>query len=373
LNYILSTGRTGSTLLSTMLNMNSRVLSISEEPFSLNLFGGYAGKKNWDRETVDSFINDFFLFSIGKLGPQFGTRADLEKSFADFVGQIDFEIALRLAYLCFFPEKDKSRIESIVDKELIFHTELGRLARQYPDSKFIILLRDPRDNALVKLKRGVKLNATHSLQHYATVWKVNYSLLHMQAMRLPKGRALYVRYEDLVSEPEKELRTICNFLDVPFENEMLEYDTHVKKELSENPKKLSENVIGHFNLVHEGLTKKTYKDKIGFWKTGLTPSQSDLIWTIDRNLAMDLGYTEEREGFTPVKLGVRYFFYYLWFIVNRVWKVRLYYDLPFRIRRSIKRFKYKKKHLASKYTEEEYLKKNLYQPGKPALKDASSK
>jgi hypothetical protein len=34
LNFILSTGRTGSTLLSSMLNMHPNVISTSEEPFA---------------------------------------------------------------------------------------------------------------------------------------------------------------------------------------------------------------------------------------------------------------------------------------------------------------------------------------------------
>jgi hypothetical protein len=49
LNFILSTGRTGSTLLSSMLNMHPEILSVSEEPFAYNLYPKIQKRYELDR------------------------------------------------------------------------------------------------------------------------------------------------------------------------------------------------------------------------------------------------------------------------------------------------------------------------------------
>ena len=116
LNFILSTGRTGSTLLSSMLNMHPNVISTSEEPFAYNLYSKYHSVSNWNDEMIESFCNDFFLFSEGKLDAQFGSKEDLKDILKKNQSILHGINAIKLAYFAFLTNKNKSEITTIVDK-----------------------------------------------------------------------------------------------------------------------------------------------------------------------------------------------------------------------------------------------------------------
>ena len=67
LNFISATVRTGSTLLSTLLNSHPNVVSTFEEPFAYNLYPKYKNIAKWASETLQEFCFDFYLFSEGNL------------------------------------------------------------------------------------------------------------------------------------------------------------------------------------------------------------------------------------------------------------------------------------------------------------------
>lgn len=97
----------------------------------------------------------------------------------------------------------------------VFVTE--RIRECWPDARFIFLLRHP---ASIARSRGVA-------RPQDTV-EQNVAMIRKYADALERARStvpgLVVRYEDVTADPEAELRRICAHLDVPFEPQMLEYD-----------------------------------------------------------------------------------------------------------------------------------------------------
>jgi hypothetical protein len=98
------------------------------------------------------------------------------------------------------------------------------LARAFPGSRFVVLVRDPRAVAASNL--GAASSDPEAVGHmlsYARHWRkyVAFTIhyLHDPALR---GRLHFLRYEDLVREPRRELARLCDFLDVPFRGEMLD-------------------------------------------------------------------------------------------------------------------------------------------------------
>ena len=128
-----------------MLNAHPGILSISEQLFTLNLIEGYVAETNWDEKTIDNFLRDFELFASDKISTQFSSIENLKKQLKA-VRSLNFQTAIRAAFLSFYPTKEKKKIRAFVAKELIFHTQLKKITKTYPDAKFILLLRDPRDN-----------------------------------------------------------------------------------------------------------------------------------------------------------------------------------------------------------------------------------
>lgn len=95
----------------------------------------------------------------------------------------------------------------------------SRIARCWPDARFLFLLRDPAAICASWWRARPKQSRE---ELFARVAK--YTGAVQQARRTLPGHTLH--YEDLVTDPEGEIRRVCQFLGVPFEPEMLEYGQH---------------------------------------------------------------------------------------------------------------------------------------------------
>lgn len=94
---------------------------------------------------------------------------------------------------------------------------LLELALQFPDARFVHVIRDGRDCA-------VSFHRRWNRQPELTVfrWKKVVMKGRDQGKRLGAARYLEVRYEDLTTEPEVSLRRICCFLGLPFNSVVLD-------------------------------------------------------------------------------------------------------------------------------------------------------
>lgn len=94
-----------------------------------------------------------------------------------------------------------------------------RLARWFPTSRIVHVMRDPRSVAM-----------SLTLQHWHTgglaaagvVWR-NHVLAYRRFAAENPTRCHEVRYERLIVDPEAELRHLCSFLDVDFSPRMLDH------------------------------------------------------------------------------------------------------------------------------------------------------
>jgi hypothetical protein len=341
LNFILSTGRTGSTLLSSMLNMHPEILSVSEEPFAYNLYPKYKNVTNWTDDTIEQFCYDFYLFSEGKLEPQFGKKDDIVKLLKKHQSILTGEYAIKLAYFAFFPNKNKDAVNTIVDKELIFHYVLDKVVSYYPKSKFIILHRDPRDNVLVKLKRAKVKGRGASLFYFAKFWNYTYKTLDKKLQKISSDKFIHVKYEDLVSKPEQTLQVICKFLNINYHKDMLMFNERFNQEMNSDNSLLENSVKNHISILHQGLTQKVNTDKLGLWKKDLSTAENNIIWSICGEIAKKNGYFED--GCKKVSyFKLSYLYDWFQFSYKRIVVPTLYHCLPFKFKYFLKKLKYGK-------------------------------
>jgi hypothetical protein len=331
LNFILSTGRTGSTLLSTMLNMHPNIMSVSEEPFAYNLYPKYKNITNWTDETIEQFCYDFYLFSEGKLEPQFGTKQDLFNILKENQSSLTGINAIKLTYFAFFPNKNKSEITTIVDKGLKFHIFLEEVEKFYPSSKFVVLSRDPRDNVLIKLKRALKKNKKQTALFLAETWDYEYRTLLKKLAQINPDRYIKVRYEDLVSAPEITLKKITDFLNLPYNEDMMKYDDKYNDDLKKAENKISDTVKKHFTLFHEGLGEKVNTNKIGRWRFELSEKDNNLIWAICHETAKEFGYLQE-ECVVKKYFNLSMITEYIRFYFGKRFIPYIYYSSPYSIK-----------------------------------------
>jgi hypothetical protein len=95
-----------------------------------------------------------------------------------------------------------------------------RIKACWPDARFIYLLRHPVSTARSRhatRPRDSEERNTEMILRYANA-------LEEARQRHPDG--ITVRYEDLTAEPERVIRGVCDFLALKFEPAMLDYGSH---------------------------------------------------------------------------------------------------------------------------------------------------
>ena len=113
------------------------------------------------------------------------------------------------------------------DKTPLYMQQLPLLERLFPDALWIHLVRDGRDAALSFLElpegfAGKTWAQPRTAAQFAARWRTEI----LSARRLGKhvgGRYLELRYEDLVAEPERELRGVCEHASLQWEAGMLDH------------------------------------------------------------------------------------------------------------------------------------------------------
>jgi Sulfotransferase family len=100
---------------------------------------------------------------------------------------------------------------------------VSRIRRWYPDSPIIRIIRDPRDvaHSLRRVAWGAK-----SLLSALALWRV-YDDRSARFFEVDSG-CHTLRFEDLVSEPERTLRALCKAIDEPFDPAMLDTSTSAR-------------------------------------------------------------------------------------------------------------------------------------------------
>lgn len=97
---------------------------------------------------------------------------------------------------------------------------ISLIAEELEDARFVHIVRDGRNVALSF--RDASFGAD-DVAHSILNWQHRVLLGHEDGMALGRDRYLEVIYEQLIAEPEEQLRRICVFLDLEFSPGMLDY------------------------------------------------------------------------------------------------------------------------------------------------------
>jgi hypothetical protein len=103
------------------------------------------------------------------------------------------------------------------------------LAGSYPAARFVVLMRDPRAVvwSMLALAERDPTQFAHTLS-YARHWrKYSAFITRYEEDPLFQGRIFVVRYEDLIEHPRAEAGRLCSFLDVPFDDAMLDSGRYI--------------------------------------------------------------------------------------------------------------------------------------------------
>jgi Sulfotransferase family len=211
---VLGVGRSGTTLLRVMLDRNSE-LAIPYESFFVPQLAHRHGR----RPRLDEFLDD-----LGRLRTLYDwgiAPDDVKPRLRE--GMTTSE-AIAAIFETYAERHGKPRWG---DKTPLYMQQLPLLERLFPEAIWIHLVRDGRDAALSFLElpegfSGKTWAQPRTVAQFAARWRTEIKAARRLG-RQAGGRYLELRYEDLVAEPERELRGVCQHASVPWEADMLDH------------------------------------------------------------------------------------------------------------------------------------------------------
>lgn len=225
--FIAGAGRSGTTLLRSLLSAHPHISVTPETHYMkraekwglLERDGPADFEAFWKRYTTSVRFRDLDVDPA---------RC---REYIDQGGQPTFRSIFAAVLAAYGDRVGKPRIGEKTPGHVHF---IQHLLAWFPDSKILILRRDPRAVVAsqmrspwvqdrltpLSLTQGVVTGSyAHQLAFYADDWATMYDDIVPEAQG--DERVLIVPYESLVTDAERELRRICGFLEEPFEPAML--------------------------------------------------------------------------------------------------------------------------------------------------------
>lgn len=214
--FLMCSERSGSNFITKLMDAHPAVCGPSPShlfrTFAPNLwrYGSLSKESNWDALCGDI---------VGCLDSQLGVWAT-SASVADLRKLTERSLSAALTYI-YRTESQAHGASHVFVKENHAARVLPFYLTAFPDSTFVFLVRDPRDMVL-SLKRSVATpgGVLRGVDLWLADQRENLSVLGILE---GVGRIRLVRYEDLITEPEAELRSICELIGVEFSATMLRF------------------------------------------------------------------------------------------------------------------------------------------------------
>jgi hypothetical protein len=108
------------------------------------------------------------------------------------------------------------------DKSPNYFDRMNEMADEFPDARFIIVWRDPKGTANSILRAASLGNSYFSRKGAAFSGLVGYGTFKRECdLLVARGkRVCQVNYEDLIADTPSVMRTICGFLQIPYQDSL---------------------------------------------------------------------------------------------------------------------------------------------------------
>lgn len=262
--FIVGCGRSGTTLLRTMLNHHPQIAIPVESLFMVDYLR--ASPSVPVSLLARLLVNDYEFREWGMVV----SVADLEgcATAKDLMDRIH-ELYVAQQGKQFWGQKTP---------RFIRYGEL--LKTHYSRALFIHVIRDPR----AVVNSLIRSNLHRSNAYYAAKRWVKDVQMGLALKQEYPGDVLELHYEALVSSPVEVLKQVCAFLGVDFHPDMLSYHQMGKEEYTP-----------FFDQIHARLSEPPRLDRVEAWRSSLSPRQAALVEALCADTMRLVGYEPDRE------------------------------------------------------------------------------
>src|SRR3989338_490044 len=273
--FILGHGWSGTTLLNKVLTAHPQIYFINWE---FNEFGVFYRRQSRYRKygtrKYEIMTKDFFQHPKIR-------QNDFNYSSIDWSNIKNFQDWFNLIFNYYRQKTNKPiigvKVANNLQKVKNTIANINLIKMMFSDTYCFQIVRDPRDIFLSFRKIRV-LPWFLSPYYFGKFWVKAITTIRS----LNKSVKYYeVRYEDLISQPQREIEKICQFIEVDFSPEMLKFYQKVDQ-TRPNQCNLKKNFIAtNFNK----------------WKSQLSPKVAKLISTVSASEMTELGYLENNSNY----------------------------------------------------------------------------
>ncbi|RFU42690.1 sulfotransferase [Actinomadura logoneensis] len=250
--FVFGCPRSGTTLLQLMLHSHPRLAIPAETRFVLPAytgrcdFGDLTDREN--RLRLAEWITARPETKFADLGLD---PAAVTEEIAD--GPATIGSALGIVFRAYARRFDRARWG---DKRPSYSKHVPALLRMFPDAQFVHLVRDGRDCvASLREMPWYKLDLNHAI----AAWREAVDTGRRTSDRLGADAYYELRYENLVADPEGELRKLCVFLGEEFDPAMTE------------PRHIAELTVPPQKKWHSRTRSAVSSGRVGSWRSRLEP------------------------------------------------------------------------------------------------------
>jgi hypothetical protein len=252
-----------------MLNVHPQICCAPESLFILHCRQKYGSIRSFSEAQLEMFVHDAWM----ELRIPMWWNLDRDKLLADLKKHTtgkSFTEVCREVYAHYAQVSGKADAVLLGDKNPTYTLFIPQLARLFPQARFLVLVRDHRDNILSYRQVGFDLQSIPAL---AARWK-HYHHAVLKSKAMIGDRLHIVKYESLIAEPDATVAAVCRFLGVDYQPRMLEFYRDTKQALTWNEKTRS----------------PADPSNAGKWKTKFTEAQRMKADCVCGSLALKLGY-----------------------------------------------------------------------------------
>jgi hypothetical protein len=325
--FIVGMGRSGTTLLTSMLNMNPEIISTPENEFILFSYNPYVFKNFNNPNVVKSFI-DIFNYNFNNVITIWKPKS-IEKDVINLKIK-SYANMCKLVYLNYpLSQKEKSVVKWVIDKNPSYSLHINKLNNVFPQAKYIVIVRDFRDNIVSRKKYSENFASIYSL---AAAWNYFYYKIFKS---IHKNNLSYhlVRYEDLVNFPKESLQEICNYLGVTFTDEMLRFQDFSKDLKAHAKENISDEKFKKISSMHSNLDNEVNSNRVEAYLDELSSSDISILDNVCSFYANKFNYSilENKNNKISYYKKFTYKLAYAQIVIFNFFKT-MYYNVPSSLR-----------------------------------------
>lgn len=264
--FLVGRGRSGTTLLRAMFDSHPELAIPHESHFVVTM-----GMKRKAYERPAGFDAGRFVDDLSSTGfARWGLDATAVKRRLADEGTRSYQSAVRGVFSHYALDRGKPRY---ADKTPIYVLHIDYLAELFPEAQFIHIIRDGRDVALSYMDVDF---GPAGLEEAAIHWKRFVNAGRRAGAHLGESRYAEVRYEALMADPEREVRRLCSFVDLDFQDTMLNYFER------------AQDIVGS-DECHRNLYSPPGR-ALRDWRSAMTPRQVAHFDALAGDTLEELGY-----------------------------------------------------------------------------------